>query len=515
MQQNLLSILFSLFSMSLIYSQGIEPPMNIQSPNSASLGEYGDVGISYYTGSPNIQIPIYNINDYSIPLNISLNYNSKGIRVNGMPGWVGQNWSLQAGGIITRMVKGKVPDELFIPTHGNQVGDYYGYYYPQSRDYVNVTNWNQSSYMMDLYKGMISLLNPDYLSREYSPDIFTFNFMGYSGKFFISEDGEWKVSSESNLEVIIDMADNTYPFGHNMTPFNDNFNIPNQDFPTSKQIYKIILKDDNGTAYVFGNTSSSIEYSVPFYKQNPGRWTANSWYLTEVRDRFDRQIYAFDYDRGDYIAGFYKSRSHFEFNAVDNGSSGFDQSCYYSGGSHFSYGGELISPVYLSKIITENGDINFNRETSNGLNYTDDPDTFRMISGVVMSNGQNAFLNPNNMDFYPYLMPYSVYTNILDGFENWQKLTSISGLEGGASFTYNDTDSGSANNDRLNLEEIYVNGRKYKFEYDDFEELPDFLSTSIDHWGYYDGSPWVVSHGNYSSHYNSRETHSGNVKRGC
>lgn len=505
--------LFFTFLISTLYSQDLTLPKNIQSPNAASLGEYGDIGVSYYTGSPNIQVPLYNISDYGIPLDISLKYNSKGVRVNSMPSWVGQNWSLQVGGVITRMVKGRVPDEWFVPSHSAALGNFYGYIHPESRNLVNVPNWNSSSNIWYLYEQMRAINNSNY-NREYHPDIFTFNFMGYSGKFFLGSDGEWKVSSDFNIEIIIDQNDNQYPFGHDRTPFNEVYNIPNQDYPTSKQIYKIILKDDDGISYVFGNTDSSIEYGVPFYNQNPGRWHANSWYLTEVRDRFNKQIYVFEYDREDYIASFYKYRSHRVFNAVDSGSSGFDQSCYYSGGNHFSYEGELISPVYLKKIVTSDGDIDFNRQTSYGRNYTDDPDVFRLIRGVMMSNGQNQFINPSNMDFYPYLMPYSDYPDILSDIENWRKLTSISGLEKTVNFSYNDLTPDSSINDRLNLEKVIIDNMAYEFEYDNFSALPNYLSTSVDHWGYYDGSPWVVSYNNFNSHFNSRNTHSANVKKG-
>ena len=98
------------FTIINLQSQDLPTPKNIQSPNAASLGKYGDVPISYYTGAPNISIPLYNLNNNDIPLDISLNYNPSGVKVNDLPGWVGQNWSLNAGGVITRTVQ-NFPDE--------------------------------------------------------------------------------------------------------------------------------------------------------------------------------------------------------------------------------------------------------------------------------------------------------------------------------------------------------------------------------------------------------------------
>ena len=46
------------FTIINLQSQDLPTPKNIQSPNAASLGKYGDVPISYYTGAPNISIPL-------------------------------------------------------------------------------------------------------------------------------------------------------------------------------------------------------------------------------------------------------------------------------------------------------------------------------------------------------------------------------------------------------------------------------------------------------------------------
>ncbi|WP_312769839.1 hypothetical protein, partial [Epilithonimonas sp.] len=69
---------------------------------------------------------------------------------------------------------------------------------------MNTSNWNSQQYLSDLANN--ALHYPDY-----EPDIFTFNFMGYSGKFFLGSDGEWKVSSSNNLKVIIDINDTVQP----------------------------------------------------------------------------------------------------------------------------------------------------------------------------------------------------------------------------------------------------------------------------------------------------------------
>ena len=76
------------------------------SPTAASLGEYGEFPVSLYSGLPTISIPLYEIEvgDYSLP--ITLDYHSAGVKVEEMAGWVGLGWSFNAGGVITRSVRG-------------------------------------------------------------------------------------------------------------------------------------------------------------------------------------------------------------------------------------------------------------------------------------------------------------------------------------------------------------------------------------------------------------------------
>ena len=95
-------LLLILFSYKVSFSQLVNPPADIKSPTASSLGKYGDIPVSHYNGTTNINIPLYSLNEEGIPLDISLSYDSGGIRVNSVAGWVGQNWTLNAGGVVTR-----------------------------------------------------------------------------------------------------------------------------------------------------------------------------------------------------------------------------------------------------------------------------------------------------------------------------------------------------------------------------------------------------------------------------
>ena len=83
---------------------------NVVSPDAASLGKYGEFPVNNYTGLPSISIPLYSVQSGEIGLPISINYHAGGIKVEEMASWVGLGWSLNAGGVITRSVRGIADD---------------------------------------------------------------------------------------------------------------------------------------------------------------------------------------------------------------------------------------------------------------------------------------------------------------------------------------------------------------------------------------------------------------------
>jgi hypothetical protein len=86
----------------------------IQSPNAATLGMFGDIPLSLYTGAPNISIPIHTLTYGKIQVPIALRYHPSSVRPAQQPGWVGLGWDLQCTGSISRKVRGH-PDEEYYP----------------------------------------------------------------------------------------------------------------------------------------------------------------------------------------------------------------------------------------------------------------------------------------------------------------------------------------------------------------------------------------------------------------
>ena len=172
------------------------------SVNTISTSE--NINVDMYTGNLNISIPLYEfkIKDLNIPIRIIYNINE--VKPNLHPNIVGLGWSLQAGGAIYREIK-DYPDELAFPSVDNytfknppkKVGFLYNNYkFFNERESKNMQdlygfnewgkgNWYQENFIWDLAGSKILANNfLDRGSEDYSPDVFSFNFLGYSGTFY-------------------------------------------------------------------------------------------------------------------------------------------------------------------------------------------------------------------------------------------------------------------------------------------------------------------------------------------
>lgn len=159
------NVLFLFLSMFTLNGFTQENSIIQASPTVAELGKYGKIPVSYYTGQPNINIPLYTIKCGALELPLSLSYMASGIKVDQIASWVGLGWSLNAGGIIQCNIIGgsdlatQIPQNIFTvdPSNGQIV----------------------SPSPMPIYQDF---------RGELEPDIYSFNFCGYHGQFIIDKD---------------------------------------------------------------------------------------------------------------------------------------------------------------------------------------------------------------------------------------------------------------------------------------------------------------------------------------
>jgi YD repeat-containing protein len=248
----------------------ITPP----SPEAASLGKYVEIPVGYYTGTPEISLPLANIKQGGLSVPVSISYHASGIRVEEFANWTGAGWTLNAGGAVTRVIKG-LPDDKSDQQSFQNLAAQYTYEYliggpVQGSDPRGVV-------LRDIYKGC----------ADAEPDLFLFNFNGYSGKMMFNWNGQLVVSCTKPVKV----ADVRGTDGY------------------ANRIIGWNITTEDGTLYKFRD----VEKSLARFNNSIGGDCRNavgansSWFITEIADVNNENKIFFEYD--DYTQTFLQRTS--------------------------------------------------------------------------------------------------------------------------------------------------------------------------------------------------------------
>ncbi len=183
-------------------------PVIMPSPNSAALTNIISDNVDLYTGKTNVNLPLYTLESGNISLPISLQANVNAHKVNDIGTWVGLGWNLNAGGVITRVMK-NLPDEFL----GNTISPSYqmpGWGYLNIRgngQNVDLSYFDAPNPDINILKNIIAKGNwnartnaPD-RGWDLQPDEFYFNFGNYSGKFLFDQDGNINLIPKANFNI--------------------------------------------------------------------------------------------------------------------------------------------------------------------------------------------------------------------------------------------------------------------------------------------------------------------------
>lgn len=439
LHQALTCIMLCLASM-LHAQQNPYNEVSISSPNAAALGKYGDIPVSMHTGIPQVSIPLYTVKEGPLELPISLNYHAGGLKVQEQASWVGAGWSLSAGGVITRTVQG-APDEkgtsnVSGQTHGHLSDRGYNSYL-----WVNTGNTTNPPDLMDLADIVEG-------KKDGEPDLFFFNFAGYSGKFYFHDDGSPVIVPQQDLRI-----ENNYTGTGSISSF--------------------IITTPDGTKYFFGKTSSTSDVD-PVEKTDPvtlqsGLSQGNvisSWYLNKILSADDLFTITLTYTQEHYS---YYSLSMYPVPDIP-------PSFQYQDNYEYRLVKNIVQGVRLTQITFSNGQVIFTpgslREDlgDNGTSLTPDNVTTqaRTLAEIAIADGTTtykkflfsySYFSDNFSPLNGYLTNYTINTD-----KKRLKLNSVQEVSG---------DNSMAN-------------PPHSFEY--FSELvPRRLTFGIDHWGFYNG----------------------------
>lgn len=481
MKRTLLTYLYLVVAISVeIYAQiHYEPTIGL-SPEVSRFSEFGDVPVSLYTGIPKIEIPLHEIKIGTHTIPIRLHYIGGGIKPDEHPGWLGLGWALKIGGCITRTVNG-YPDEYYNPVTLGKVGYYYNFSSNvSSSDISNLDN---------------CLLNVAKQAHDNAPDKFSFSFLDYNGNFYLSNTGEWVVQCDRPVKIIFDGTEDSFTRKYSETSTSFSLQGTNADLVgRSHHFKKFTIMGEDGTRYIFGGSDSAIEYSVNMFNQISDQMKATAWHLTKIIYPDSHEI-NFYYAHGEYIAQLYTNDYMLDITTT-SASGDFLNSISGVAPAIPSFG-YLIMPCYLMSINCLTSNIYFSKSSTNELPY-------KNLSVIGNSHASGM---ADKRGFMPILANNGHYNSNEKGFPEcldalkWTKLseiqvyeynpyTSSSSLSKAIKFDYTDTVT-----QRLILNSVSIVGRpsnedvvSFRFEYNNQELLPHYLSNMTDHWGFYNAN---------------------------
>ncbi len=424
-------------------NQNLLPNVTGPSPEVAQLGKFGSFDVNYFTGVAAIEVPIHNIVAKDIQVPIVLRYHPSGIKVTDRPSWVGLGWSLDAGGFVSRQVLG-LPDEL--------PQGYANTALPSSLD----PNINADlHYLNDVNRGLI----------DAEPDVFSYGFGGYSGKFMLdrnqnSPDANNVVANTGgayfNAARIAEAEQGCDDDDVMMIPYRPLDIQPT--YGSSSVAFKAF--DAYGREYQFDEHETTKEV-------NDNLDVRSAWKMTKVISKNRTTEVDFSYHT---LSGQVSHDRSYSVNVNDQVQNLAGGSTYTANPGVYSYQDHNMwsTEKYLETITFPLGKVEFVRSGTREGGFTGQ----EMLSGIhVYRLVDGAYQLVKRIDFV-----YGHFTS-----------TDGSGTK------------------RSFLQDILVkNGygtidQKYHFDYNTSQILPDFLSTKRDLWGYYNnetnersGTPTLV-----------------------
>jgi YD repeat-containing protein len=458
-QCNLLIFLNFLFATTLCSSQvNTDLRPQVKSPEVNKFEQYMNMPVNLVSGTPQVSIPIYTLEYGGMTLPISLEYDASGVKVESIASSVGQNWSLNVGGVVSRNTKG-APDEGSVgyPKSSIMVNGYYKDYGLSKLDtelstYSNVEN---SRYLQ--FNWWLEDVNAG--KKDAQPDLFYFSTPEGGSKFVFND--QRKVVYLENTDFII------------------------QEEYVPSYFKTWMVTSPKGTKYKFGldtgtefgaNNAVEKNYSNQSIDEIAfaNNFIINSWFLTEISN--------------------YTSANKIQLEYVDNNY------------THTTISKPIVQSSFLclpNMLPSTNCDITAESQyatlAENPVNTTSQSHVIsKLISKIKAGTTQINFIYSNRDDLTP---EFGVTPKRLDEIQITvvNPVTQASEIIKKIKFNYTTLQSaittgskGATDIKRLQLTgitEMNANEqltKPYTFFYNS-TSLPSKLSFAQDKWGYYNG----------------------------
>lgn len=347
------------------------------SANNSFLGAAGNssstsVGVDLYTGTAEITIPLTNLASKEIGIPISLNYSgSRGIRVQDYASFVGLGWQLNAGGNISRVVRG-FPDEQrngylgngSLPSGAIGTGGQWGKVVANNLGPNHIALTSSQSVALTGING--STMGVPTADGE--PDIYYVRTPFFGFQFTFDENGNPVTSNYTGIKIISSNFINTS-------------NYANSSFE---------VIDDQGNQFYFGSSSASVETSTTSLFGTSYTFPS-TWYLDKIITYNSKDVITFTYTSffNSDVLEHYQSSTTYDYSHTDPADNTPIQTT-------------INQPKVLSTISTSLGEADFTYASDR----RDDPNSVRLSSLKLLAYDPAYNYNRNTLQTFGFYYSY-------------------------------------------------------------------------------------------------------------
>lgn len=476
----------------------------IKTPSVSEYERYEFSNVNKSTGTVDISVPIYEINQDGVTIPINLTYSTTGLKVSEEASWVGLGWDLNFASIYQQI---NDVDDLKRFTTPNT---YKGYLLPHPGNISPLTTdlkfpslcfsglqygstwitlgnlpdehihcFTATRYIIPLNGQLYSVFGstseysfpfiPDIFSSSYTnnvdtePDIFSINLFGNILKFIFNiQTGVIEQLNNKQYKIIYDNINNTFTV---INPNGDKFyfllNV-NHLYHTYAESFDSVLNPPPSTSYtnqwyltkVLTNKNSEINFTYTQNQNNNSPTNSNISAVKrgEIETNFilSNRCTACDYSESiDVIVSNSANNIHVPISGIKKVSTNISE-----------------KKCFLNKIIFNKGEVEFNLSNRNDV-YSPNQIDYKKIDNITVKDINNNVINSFDFNYSNFISQ-----NIGNNWKNPENEDLL----------------------RLKLESIYLNSNMYREFIYNATLLPSKTSYATDYWGYYNGQTSNVSY---------------------